>query len=401
MFKKTIAAVMVFCLLGQNFAFAVPNPQEKEKIPSLSKLQAQAQADWAALRAKYGTEAQNLLTPLMAAATPLLAKVNTLEAAEETITLLQEEKTALMEEIEQLKRQLAHRTGSLQEANANIQRLEMRLSKVSYQNSELQKQVAALKETPLRTIAKKAGEKMSPEEIWALREELSHTYSVFRDVAGEPSLFTKLAEENSGFWRIFEDGMFSEARFADLMKSATPEAREELQIVSQVLKRDPEKFLVKNLSQLHKEEAGYTAKFVQRAMPLLEQTYRETTSVSTRSLIRLISKRILSKSSLLGIGLLTIGCVTLFSEQSANAQVAVAERIAQNPELFINAEDLTAIENNELAANTAREIAQVLHIANELSKEDMDFVRENYQQQEQGRLVKKSITSSLRTVSAH
>ena len=242
--------------------------------------------------------------------------------------------------------------------------------------------VAQLRKTPLDGLSK--------EELLAFRIEVLNS-EVFSKAKKE------LLEEGSGFtYSLGEDAV-------SLIETGSPKDLFTFRRELHRYKSDEILWDLNKLRDLYKREGGYTVKFMREATPLLEGLSKSRLRVPERRIISDVSKRILSKSGLLGIGLLTIGCVTLAGEQSADAQVAVAQRIAQNPELFINAtpDELETIENNELATNTAREIAQALHMANELSQEDMDFVRQNYQQQEQGRLVKKSITSSLRTVSAH
>ena len=395
MFRKTVAVTIAFCLLGQNFAFAAAHTQKGEKTSSLRQLQLQAQADWAAFRAKYGPQAQNLLPAVMAASSPILAKITTLESAQKAIASLEAENQALTNEVKRLNRQLALRDGNLQELKATVRQLETRLTKQNFEITQLK--------------AKEIEQKLLAEKISALKEELSRTSTLFhwitQESQGRNPYVNALADEYSPFWKLFENGT---AKSSDI--PAFEAVAREFQEMSREL---PTEGLVEHLSQLYKAKGGYTVEFAKEAMPLLERSYRVLVRVPARfyvvhlsSFVEAMAQRILSKAgiNLFGVGLVAIGSIALVTASNADAHNVLAERIVANPALFIDAtpDQLKTIEDDELAANTAREIAAILHAANELSQEDMDFIRQNASdvQTKQAKYIKHEL-STLRNVKAY
>ena len=83
----------------------------------------------------------------------------------------------------------------------------------------------------------------------------------------------------------------------------------------------------------------------------------------SKLLAKNIAKYILSRSGLLVLGGVVL--LTATTTRASAAEISVARRLSQNPQLFIDAtpDELTQLENSELTAQTAREIAQLLHEA--------------------------------------
>ena len=171
--------------------------------------------------------------------------------------------------------------------------------------------------------------------------------------------------------------------------------------------------LVEEMRAAYAREGKYSARFIKDFIPKLYPLVRSPlgyTNARDISMAISIAKRVLSKSGLLmGAGLI-VGLALLNTQEASAAEIAMANRIAENPELLANADDdaLAGMESSELVTNTAREVAEILHAAAQLSAQDMETISQLYGQTDtqreknlQQQEAKKAIKSSLQTVKAY
>ena len=241
--------------------------------------------------------------------------------------------------------------------------------------AELQRQIAELKRTPLSKLENSAFKS----EMAQLRAELKGS-EAYQDIVLSARKTRTVARDP-----------LSEALLASIEKGDEKEFSE---AVTKLL-GDGEnrgtavalKNIFNELRTSYVKNGGYDTKFLmKKILPELNQVVKqEVPGTVNVFVVRSVGKSLLKRMGLFGIGVLSIGGLMAFSSPQASAQdKAMAQRLIKNPNFFLeaNEKELTEIESNPLSAATALEIAEAIHAATTLNKQQLEELVQAYHQQE-------------------
>ncbi len=403
MFKKTLAGLLAFGLLGQNAAFASIQTQD-EKM-SLEQVQAQVKTDLDTFHQKYGQNAEGLI-PASLAVAPLLAvsKMSREDLESELLAArkLVLEKNAHLSYLKDYMEFLGEEI--LPAACETEQSIKILEEKNACQAKEIQQLQAQVKELKARPAAAKASSSHKPKIVAILSKS-----NLPREPRAVEFFDGKTFDVLKAYDRLANVLLFAdeETYQAYLREYASFSFFDAIQHRQSVLLEPQAQQAVKNF------RTKYMAHLKKNKLPL--GTIDDYTITKLIPVLQLpvqggkqIGLHILKRAGLLGtVTALLFGTALLANTQEASAQErATARRIIENPELITGDDFLAVGQSSKLVSNTAREVASVLHTALQLSAEDMNIISQlqsNMQREKtlQQQAAKKAIIKSLQTLKAY
>ena len=380
--RKLLSSILAFNLL---FTPVIVSAQNISASVPLSTIQKQAQTDWASFHEKYGSKTTKIFNSVLADA-PYI------------IILYQQKLKTLETELDAVKK-----------VNTELSAENVGLVEQNIRFSEKLSDVAAAKNKVRLDFPPYLSETLSAEEKNLFKQTLKeNSFAIYDEVVqnsfGEFAfaydkemvpLLTAIQKSDRKKALSALNSAFPDAPVAYRYSALIPfdEHQVRRQIVEQMC-ADVDLFSQTKLGRFE-----LTKGYMKQLNTLFIHGKRPS-----KMFAKNIARYIMARSGLLSIGLVILGGTLLVTSIPATAaEREQAQELIQYPELFIDASpnQLAEIEKNKLAAETARQIAEILHAANQLPQEDIQLLLQNQEQERQGRLGKKEIIKELQTVKAY